>query len=509
MTLSSKPPSSVRRRIVRFALFSALIVGGLLSARILFVFRDRHPNHSVLLDIPGRNPSQPSQPLRAGFARLKINPDVSNPRKPVWLAGFSQNRAATKIHDDLWAVAIVIDDGQSRLGLVALDAIGFFHDDVIEVRRSLSKIARLTYAIVCSTHNHSTPDLMGLWGPHPLKSGVNPAYRLQVIAAAAKALEEATANLQPAEFSSHEIELKPDGLQTDTRKPRVFDPNLRFLHFKNPTNNATLGSLVGWANHPETVWSGDTEITADFPGTLRDALESGIHDASGTKMDGLGGIHVFVNGAVGGLMTTHPSVTVPDPYQALAYTKPSHEKTRALGQSLAKHILTRLKTTNAPSLSSAPLSIRARTIQIRLDNPGFLIAPVLGLIDRGHQRWNHIRTETALITLGNVSFACIPGEIYPELVNGGMEQAPGGDFGIPPLEVPPIRELMPGQIKFVLGLANDAIGYIIPKSEWDRRPPFLYGAQKAPYGEVNSVGPETAQILHRTLSEMCRAATSN
>ncbi len=42
--------------------------------------------------------------------------------------------------------------------------------------------------IVASTHNHSTPDLMGIWGPGDFPSGVDPAYRRQVVAAAAAAL---------------------------------------------------------------------------------------------------------------------------------------------------------------------------------------------------------------------------------------------------------------------------------------------------------------------------------
>ncbi len=508
MTALPKPARITLNRLVRFAGYSLLTITVLLAARGFYAFRDRQPGHVVHVDIDGRTHPRKIQPLRAGFARLKINPDLSNPQRPVWLAGFAQNRAATKIHDDLWAVATVMDDGRSRLGIVVLDAIGFFNDDVIEVRKRISQSSQLSYAVVCSTHNHSTPDLMGLWGPHPLKSGVDPDYKLHVIATAARALDEAAANLQPAAFSCHEIELNPEGLLTDTRKPKVFDPNLYFLHFKNPATGATLGSLVGWANHPETVWSANTEITADFPGFLRAALESGIQSASGIRLEGLGGIHVFVNGAVGGLMTTHPTVTVPDPFEVLAYTKPSHEKSRALGHNLAKHVLTRLTVTNAPSFDTAALSVYARTVQLPLDNMGFLLAPVLGLLDRGHERWKHLRTETALITLGPVSFACIPGEIYPELVNGGAEQAPGGDYNIPPLEIPPIRELMPGKLKFILGLANDEIGYIIPKSEWDRRAPFLYGAKKAPYGEINSVGPETAGILHRVLRELCQKAAA-
>ena len=85
-------------------------------------------------------------------------------------------------------------------------------------------------------------------------------------------------------------------------------------------------------------------------------------------------------------------------------------------------------------------------------------------------------------------------------------RVPGGDFDIEPLEVPALRELMPGQVKFLFGLANDEIGYIIPKSEWDLEPPHLFGAKGAPYGEVNSVGPDTAFRLHSAMRELIDAA---
>jgi hypothetical protein len=114
-----------------------------------------------------------------------------------------------------------------------------------------------------------------------------------------------------------------------------------------------------------------------------------------------------------------------------------------------------------------------------------------------------LRTEVALVMIGDASIGCIPGEIYPEIVNGGIERSPGGDFAVEPVEIPPLRELMPGKTKFIFGLANDEIGYIIPKSEWDTKPPHLYGASKAPYGEINSVGPETAPTLHKAIRELC------
>jgi len=45
-------------------------------------------------------------------------------------------------------------------------------------------------------------------------------------------------------------------------------------------------------------------------------------------------------------------------------------------------------------------------------------------------------------------------------------------------------------------MSNDMIGYIVPKSQWDVEPPFSYGYKNRPYGEINSLGPETAPKIH-------------
>jgi hypothetical protein len=100
----------------------------------------------------------------------------------------------------------------------------------------------------------------------------------------------------------------------------------------------------------------------------------------------------------------------------------------------------------------------------------------------------------------------VPGEIYPEIINGGIEHPEGADFDLEPVEVPPLRELMPGRLKFVFGLANDELGYLIPKSEWDVEPPRLYGS-KGVYGEINSCGPNAAPLVYGALAELCRELT--
>ncbi|MFM9032616.1 MAG: hypothetical protein ACKOTF_18455 [Opitutaceae bacterium] len=117
-------------------IFLAILLAAL-AMRIVYTFRDRSPGYTVRVSVSsGKSQAEP-RPLRAGFARERINPKLGDPARPVYLAGFSQNRTATAIHDDLWSVACVIDDGHTRVGFVALDSIGLFHDDVVEIRRRL------------------------------------------------------------------------------------------------------------------------------------------------------------------------------------------------------------------------------------------------------------------------------------------------------------------------------------------------------------------------------------
>lgn len=481
-----------------------LLLLGVLVARALYAFRDRTHGYSLHLAISDAAARADARPLRVGFAQHTINPDLSDPRRPVWVAGFGQNRRASGLHDDLWAIAAVLDDGHTRLGIAVLDAIGMFHDDVVAIRRALPPELGLDYVVVCTTHNHSTPDLMGLWGPSPLRSGVDPAYRKQVLETTVRCLSEAARGAQPARMALLEIPMSPEGLVADTRRPIVFDPDIRAMVFFNATNDAVLGSIVGWANHPETPWSRNQELTADYCGYLRKALAEGVVVDGKRVLEGVGGTHLYINGAIGGLMTTHPGTVVRDPFTGRELKEPSHEKARAVGWQLAARIRPELTGLAARATAQVPLAIRARTLEIPLGNRLFMAGSLLGVIDRGHSSWMHVRTEVALITAGEASIACVPGEIYPEIVNGGVEHPEGADFDVEPVEVPPLRALMPGRVKFVFGLANDEIGYLIPKSEWDVKPPYLYGARSSPYGEINSVGPEAASRVHAALAELCR-----
>ncbi|MDX2283493.1 MAG: hypothetical protein NW241_04995 [Bacteroidia bacterium] len=485
-------------------------------------FRDRFPEYEVRLRVEAPAP----RTVRVGFARYSITPPVEDtwtdrdgnaaydPKADgpyedrngngrfdaFWMAGFGQARAAAGIHDSLWARAIVIDDGQTRIALVSIDAIGFGHDEVIRVRKLIPADAEIDYAMLTSTHVHEAPDLMGLWGPGSFRSGVNPAYMAMVQQRAAQAVAAAAGRLRPARLRFAQDLSGAAPLVGDTRDPQVLDPGIYLMQAVDQEADTTLGTLMVWGNHPETLWADNLLITSDFPHYFREGVERGVHRGDSLLAPGIGGICVYVNGAIGGLMTTHPEIGVPDLWSDTVYTAPSFDKARAQGERLALLALGALG--QAETVEQAGIGLRARTLDLPLDNSLFRLAAAMGTLQRGMSTWMHVRSEVAVWTLGPASFLLVPGEIYPEIVNGGIVAPETGDFQGAPVEVPALRERMPGTYRFVLGLANDEVGYIIPRTEWDTQAPFLGGASEGPYGEIVSLGPETAPILHRALLEL-------
>ncbi|MEN8202412.1 MAG: hypothetical protein ABFS28_07440 [Bacteroidota bacterium] len=512
------------KKQIKWIGFSILAILVLLMAWILTNLKDRHPGYEVDLHIEGL---EDAGVLEVGFAALPITPQVVDTWNDVnkdakfrekegdtykdnnnngkfdayWIAGFSQQRAANGVHDDVWARVMLIDDGRTRLALVSLDAIGFRHDDVVDIRKAIPEEAGIDYALISSTHTHESNDLIGIWGAHPLKSGVNKEHMVYVKEQVIAAITLAAEKIRPARLSFARDLTGAEELVMDTREPIVMDAGLRLIEAVDAEADTTLGVLVSWANHPETLWSENLLISSDFPHYLRECIEKGVYHGDSLILPGTGGTAVYINGAIGGLMTTRASMPLEDPFLDTTYTEASFEKAKAQGQKLALLALRALENPDT-LITNAGITLRAKTIAIPLKNRMFRLAAVLGVLDFGMQGWFKTRTEVAAFTLGPASFLSVPGEIYPELVNGGVEAPEGQDFQTPFAENPPLRDLMPGKYRFIIGLSNDEIGYILPKSQWDEEAPYTYNRDNAPYGEENSLGPETAPILYEAFRDI-------
>ena len=487
----------------------------------LFNLRDRHRGYSI--DIHRESPIETV--IQAGFSAISITPDIIdrwtdtegnfyyNPEggdtyeditgsgrfDAVWMAGFQSSKPAQGVNDELWARAMVLDDGNTRLAWVVLDAIGFNGDDIISVRKRIPAGLEIDYAIISSTHTHSAPDLIGLWGPSTFKSGVNPDYVVKVKNSALEAIKLATERLKPAYFRFAYDEDGAAGMLGDTRKPYIMNPIVNVMQVLDVQSDSTLGTLVTWDNHPETIWDKNLLITSDFPHYLRESIENGVRNSDELIIEGLGGTAIFAIGNIGGLMTTHPSVPVESLVTGNIYLEPTFEKVKAQGENLGILALNALKSETMSEFRIGGIDLHAKTIELPLDNKYFRLGAALGLFERGMSSWMKVRSEIAYWKIGPASFLHHPSELYPEIAYGGVEAPEESDFNISPQEVPPLIEFMHGRYRFMPGLSNDMIGYVVPKSQWDTKPPYTYGAKNRPYGEINSLGPETGPILHREL----------
>ena len=197
--------------------------------------------------------------LQVGFAELPITPpvidewvDVNDDAQfdpdidtwtdingngvfdPVWIAGFQKGRAAQGIKDDLMAVAVVIDDGDQRMAVVAVDANGLKRKFVLDVRQSINKEWGLDHLMIHATHNHEGPDTQGLWGPSLFESGVDHGYMRELKGSILSVIGTAISKLEPAEMSIARIAADPRTPIKDKRKPIVIDEDIRALLFRRP-----------------------------------------------------------------------------------------------------------------------------------------------------------------------------------------------------------------------------------------------------------------------------------
>jgi hypothetical protein len=428
--------------------------------------------------------------FRAGAFKTAITPPVKG-RTPVYMAGFGHNRVAVTVHDDLYARCLAFSSGQKPLVVCEVDLIGLFLDDVQRVRAKVPEAD----VVVASTHVHEGPDTMGLWGPAAGQSGLDEAYNSVVVDRVAEAAKGALAALVPATPSLavvHSAEL--DSFINDDRPPVVHDPDLIVLSLTGK-DGKRIATAVNWANHPETLGSRNTAISADYPGFFYKRLEAK-----------LGGMAVLWNGAVGG-MQSPLGARIKDPATGAVAAENSFRKTQVLGERIADLAADAARPAKPVRIDKVEFAERIVTIPVT--NPGFAMAAQADLY-KGRKKTTAEGATTTSVGLIRMSgsqpvlaIALVPGEMYPELSVGGVERYAGADFPDAPIETP-IKQMLHAPFKMLIGLADDEIGYIIPKAEWDEKPPYLQNAKKAWYGEENSVGPDAAARIAATIQELAR-----
>jgi hypothetical protein len=378
--------------------------------------------------------------LQVGYSQAIITPSLD---RPVFLAGFGQNRRAQSIHDDLSARALAIKDENTTLLLVALDLVGFFHPDVMDVSRQVQESAPGVHLIIASTHTHHGSDTMGLWGPDTSHSGVDQEYMLFLKDQVTKTVLSSLENLQAVTLKIASVHVP--GVAKNARNPEIIDDELTAVQFCRQDNLHPVATMLSFSCHPEVLWEHNPHITADYPGFLRREVEA----ATGAPC-------IFFAGALGGMMT--PDVT-----------QHSFSEAEEMGKTIATAGLDVLDKSATIDISPE-ISISKKEIKPKLTNILFKLAFRRKLLPDVRDRSGHVTAEVYLLKIGPLWLATVPGELLPKLgleLKRCLQMAGAGTAGI-------------------IGLANHELGYILPEEDFHYPlNPFSPGRH---YEETMSVG---------------------
>lgn len=409
------------KRPFLFCIFAALIffLSGCGALMMAFSKMERVPFDPL---IAGHKPSgefrylvsfsEEAAKFKAGFAKKKITP-----RDAQWLAGYYPGRVGYQIRpgDDLWSKCLVIQDGGGNaVGIASLDLLGFLPSDVREIQERIKPFFS-GKILIHTTHTHSAPDVIGLWGPLIApQTGRDRKYVRFVKNQITSCFEEATSNLGPAMVSFAETRLSDVA-----RSPKNMVNDESLLLMRVILKDRSL-LMVNYAVHPDILRKPSAFISSDFLYYVYDYLEK----ETGSEV-------MYVNGAIGGVQ----------PKNLLKLeARNDWLQAKELGSRLAQKALEALKEEKISSRGA--ISVKSKDVEVMVANKKFLTAVELHLIRDERDAAGFISTEVNYIIVGDAGIITFPGEAFPNIA----------------LKLKP---RMPDDYKFAFGLTNAGLGYIL------------------------------------------------
>ncbi len=397
--------------------------------------------------------------LKVGAAAVRITPPVGAP-----MAGYYYPRAADGVHDDLFAKAIVLDDGESRAAVVACDLVGVPAAIVAQARALAFQRTGIPadHIMISATHTHTGPDLSGggfRGGFTSEMRRIADTYNAELPGMIAESIERASAAAAPGRVSAaigqetalafnRRYYLKDGsvGWNPGKNNPNVvrpagpIDPDVAVVAVSD-TADRLRALYVSHAMHLDTT--GGTQFSADFAYTLSKLLAA-------ARTPDL--VTLFAIGAAGNV--NHVDVSSPEKQTSL-------EEAARIGTILAGDVLKALK-----KLIPVGSSLRFGTERVPLAlaevQPGDVAwaqktaasygtkdaAPFMDLVkaqkilEVDARQGRPLDAEVQVIALGeDLAWVALPGEVFTEL---GMA----------------IKQASPFRFTIVVGLANASIGYI-------------------------------------------------
>jgi hypothetical protein len=381
--------------------------------------------------------------LKVGLAKAVITPPAG-----VRLIGYAaRTQPSIGVLDDLYAKALILDDGEKRSALVICDLLWVEKEIVNDVRKKIRELTDIKEenVMIAAIHTHTGPDLDCAGEPYieNLKSQI-----VGAVLAACNRMKKARIGIGSGECHvgmSRRNPKSPYGPYFLYDWPQgPMDPTVMVARIEDETKHI-MGVLVNYACHPVTLSPNELNISRDYPGYALKVLE----DVLGEDI-----IAVFMNGCCGDINPAwtfdQPDVSPPPPRVFPESLEERIGETKRLGQILGGEALKALQSiTNFVSEASLKIKRSDAKLPVRKDIPENILERIKR-VNIGEPRFEDYQrilrredvvTEIQAIKLNNMAVLGLPGEVFVEYQ----------------LE---IRKNSPSKYTFISELANDSIGYV-------------------------------------------------
>jgi len=216
--------------------------------------------------------------MKAGVAKDIITPPIGTA-----LAGYAfKGRESIGIHDELYARAIVLEQGKTRVALAVCDVRGFERSTVEKIRKIVERKTGISHrnVIVAATHTHSGP--AGLCEFKEYKgvfSSVSAAYAGTkfdrslveiLVRKIAGVIQRATCQMLEVRVGT--LIARVEEIGKNRRNPsNVSDSEVPTTLIEG--TDGPLSILYSYACHPTVLHQDNRLISADFPGFSNLQLE--------------------------------------------------------------------------------------------------------------------------------------------------------------------------------------------------------------------------------------------
>jgi len=437
--------------------------------------------------------------IKAGVAKVNITPPVG-----VLLSGYEARKKPSQgVHDELYAKALVLDDGDHKVALVVADLLYLDKDFTESVRRLIEESVGIDrqHVMVAVTHTHSGPVGSCLNFMHRLEDEktVNSVEGMREFVEDLRSVlaRKIAGSVYMAAQNTADVRIgvgkgTVSSVGANRRDPKgPMDTNVGVLRVEDLSGNVKA-IVYNFACHPTVLSAENLLITADYPGYASNVIEE-------TKKDA---VALFTNGAFGDISTrfTRRGQTFAEAErlgtilaaEVLKTLEQIETTDRVKVKALSRGVKLPFKT--LPSIEEAEKQVReterkleslkkrgASHGEIRVATTTWEGANMtLRFLKEGILKGKDVTSEVQVLAVSDMVFVGVPGELFVEV---GLE----------------IKEKSGLENVYIVGCANDSVGYILSSKAYEEE---LYETGATPFS------PVAGQRILDTALEMIKEVTA-